>query len=29
MGSKLGPIVFVDSSIKKEQYVPILDQHVL
>ena len=29
MGNKLGSIVFVDGSIKKEQYVAILDQYVL
>ena len=29
MGNKLGPIVFVDGSIKKEQYVAILDQYLL
>ena len=29
MGNKLEPIVFVDDSIKKEQYIAILDQYLL
>ena len=29
MRNKLGPIVFVDGSIKKEQYIAILDQYLL
>ena len=29
MGNKLGLIVFVDGSIKKEQYIAILDQYLL
>jgi transposase len=29
VGNKLGPIVFVDGSIKKEEYVAILEQNLL
>ena len=29
LGNRLGPIVFVDGSIKKEQYVAILEQNLL
>ena len=29
VGNKLGPIVFVDGSIKKEEYIAILEQNLL
>ena len=29
MGNKLGPIAFINGSIKKEQYIAILDQYLL
>ena len=29
MGNKLGPLAFIDGSIKKEQYIAILDQYLL
>ena len=29
MGNKLGSIAFIDGSIKKEQYIVILDQYLL
>ena len=28
MSDKLGPIVFIDGSIKKEQYIIIFDQYL-